>query len=1155
MMTPASTSQPWLLSLDLGVASIGWVVAALDPDDHNKVTRFIDAGVRIFPSPLNQKTKTSLAANRTTHRQARKQLSRRSQRLRTLRGALVDHHIWDDRHADETLPHQPGTHQGTIGYRLRSEGLERPLTLVEFGAAIMSLAVRRGPSFDLKTDPTVAVAQKGEDVGKDLKEAAKDTKVTKAAIKATKELLDGQTPGQWCWKILSDPSTDHRFRNTIHTLNSSSRIVFHRDMIVNEFDRLWEYQNRHHPQLDDTTRNTLRNLLKSQRPLKPVLRGTCPYEQSEYRIDRAHPAAQAFRLTQTVNNLSLYDAERENRKRQPLTMEQRDLIHNHLSTRLSATAQDLLTLIELPNIQFSKNVTTIKGNTTTYRMGTILGFDVWGGYSRTIQADIVNHLTDLTETSETTIKHLAQYGIDNPTAHQLIAAGTALEKGVAQHGETASWLLADELMKPDNNGFPLTYNAAVANIYNTSHTTYIREGHGGPLTYYGQALPLKVMPVANPNMACSPLETEHGRISNTVVHVTLGELRKIFNTLHTLYGPPTRVNVETSRELSKSADERAQETFQNRKRQKINETLAKEIATTLGYPDGYTPTDSEMQRWRLYKELLRNGGPTAQCVYSGKTITARDALNGHVTEVDHIIPFSRSKNSKLNNLVLVRAEENQHKRDNQTPFDAFGHNPTQWKRIQERVDRCFTWVKTETKNGKKTETKIIPLKAKRFDKDHIEDPSQFLNRSLNDTRYMTKIARAYLATAVGDDNILCPVGALTHETKHQYGLHTLIAKQELRGEVKRDDGTIETPGTIEWVKNRDDHRHHVVDAFAIALINRSMIRTAALNNHHKPQPANPSAESTTTTETNTQPIQEIDPLMGANKPPTWVRTQAEQFLNTLNVSHRPNHDPAGQFVEKTIYSIVTENPETNTVTLGVRKLPSNAGFLKDKPLTQEEALRLLNNPKGYSYRDNLMARKITKQHKQVRASSPHGDTLHDILLTILTDPKLKKEERKTRIAALDRYGTIRGRTAPQSKTGLEPVTNKHGTIIGYRKRGSNYCAELINTDDGFTTQIIPTITALTKDFKTHLQKNPHKPYKHDGMLRIRLIKNDLVTYNNTPTVWRIATFSSSGSSHSGLQVTLRPAHSSSIDPQISVSTIEGLQSITPHHLNVLGKHP
>ncbi len=109
-MSPAmEASQKYVLGLDIGSASLGWALIALDGAD-NPVS-LIRAGVRIFEPgvdgtslDIEQGKDQSKAVDRRTARLHRRQLRRRAARQRDLFRLLQRHSLLPTTHAEEQSP-------------------------------------------------------------------------------------------------------------------------------------------------------------------------------------------------------------------------------------------------------------------------------------------------------------------------------------------------------------------------------------------------------------------------------------------------------------------------------------------------------------------------------------------------------------------------------------------------------------------------------------------------------------------------------------------------------------------------------------------------------------------------------------------------------------------------------------------------------------------------------------------------------------------------------------------------------------------------------------------------------------------------------------------------------------------------------------------
>ncbi|MBQ6827817.1 MAG: type II CRISPR RNA-guided endonuclease Cas9, partial [Thermoguttaceae bacterium] len=279
---------------------------------------------------------------------------------------------------------------------------------------------------------------------------------------------------------------------------------------------------------------------------------------------------------------------------------------------------------------------------------------------------------------------------------------------------------------------------------------------------------------------------------NPVVLRALTELRKVVNAAIRKWGKPALIRVELARDLKRGRKERKKIFNENKKRQAEREQAQEEIKAFYrqnGRP-AREPKPFEILKWRLWKEC------DGVCPYTGKRIPPELLLSDESPiDVEHIIPLSRSLDDSFANKTLCWAEENREVKRNQTPFECYSAKP-QWREILDRVRRFKGNMRQE--------------KLKRFLREKIdEEPSK---RMLNDTRYISRLATKYL-------------GAL-------YG-----AVDGVEPSATDEKGTpriqVSTGGATAWLreewgfpkKNRDDLRHHAVDALIVALIGPKEVQT------------------------------------------------------------------------------------------------------------------------------------------------------------------------------------------------------------------------------------------------------------------------------------------------------------------------------------------
>ncbi|MBD3810290.1 MAG: type II CRISPR RNA-guided endonuclease Cas9, partial [Sulfuricurvum sp.] len=181
------------------------------------------------------------------------------------------------------------------------------------------------------------------------------------------------------------------------------------------------------------------------------------------------------------------------------------------------------------------------------------------------------------------------------------------------------------------------------------------------------------------------------------------------------------------------------------------------------------------------------------CPYTGEHIKLERLFDEGYCEIDHILPRSRSADDSMANKVLVMSKANQDK-SNRTPFEWFGHDTYVWERYEARIN-------TITNRSKMGAGKINRLLKKNFDEN---SEKEFMNRNLNDTRYMARAIKTYCENywklAHEDDKLRIQIrsGKLTSELRSRW----------IEG----------------YMKDRSIHTHHALDAIVIAFATQSMVQ-------------------------------------------------------------------------------------------------------------------------------------------------------------------------------------------------------------------------------------------------------------------------------------------------------------------------------------------
>ncbi len=251
-----------------------------------------------------------------------------------------------------------------------------------------------------------------------------------------------------------------------------------------------------------------------------------------------------------------------------------------------------------------------------------------------------------------------------------------------------------------------------------------------------------------------------------------------------------------------------------------------------------SPTSSEILRYKLWLEQ----GYTSP--YTGKTIPLGKLFTTDY-QIEHIIPQSRYFDDSFNNKVICESEVNQIK-DNQTAYEFIKHHGGERVFLEQGKNvEIFSLESYEehcNRYFKKNYSKLKKLLSE-------EVPEGFINRQLNDSRYISKLIKNLLSNIVREEgeqeaiakNVVPVTGAITSMLKQNWGLNDkwneIIAPRFKRlNELTKSedygswDGKInafrtKVPDKISkgFNKKRIDHRHHAMDALVIACCTKDHI--------------------------------------------------------------------------------------------------------------------------------------------------------------------------------------------------------------------------------------------------------------------------------------------------------------------------------------------
>ena len=391
-------------------------------------------------------------------------------------------------------------------------------------------------------------------------------------------------------------------------------------------------------------------------------------------------------------------------------------------------------------------------------------------------------------------------------------------------------------------------------------------------------------------------------LRNPVVEQLVNETMQIIKALwkHFNIDPKElEIRLELARELKNSAEEREKIYKSQLNNQKLN-TLIKARLQEQNIPI----TEENILKYKLY-EQQKYMSP-----YSGNPL---EVSKFDEYQIDHIIPQSRFFDDSISNKVLVESFLNEEK-----------SNRTAWEYITQqnsknKIYSIDAYLKNVNDNyfGKKKRNLLLE-----------KIPTNFIERQIKDTQYISVAVKNELAKIVGGNNVKSTTGEVTNFLRSRWGLKKIFmeltedrfkqmelwdpSKQWVKKYYDKDSG--KNFYEIEHWSKRYDHRHHAIDALVVALTEQSHIqRLNNLNKElqdwltaHQKEINLETAEDESILEAffnleekRRKEIQEsIESFRKFERPFDDLVKQAKEFLEAMVVSHKPKDNLSIQFNEK-----------------------------------------------------------------------------------------------------------------------------------------------------------------------------------------------------------------------------------------------------------------
>ena len=797
-----------ILGLDLGTNSIGW---ALIDDTQNKI---LGIGSRIFPMGVEnlgegEGREISKNAGRTGARGVRRQFFRRKLRKKVLLKALSENKMcpmvtsdFEDWKKTKEFPSDKLANWFALNpYELRQKALNEKLSLEEIGRILYHLIQRRGFLSNSRKG--------GSDDGAIFKGNPKEGKI---GITETQESIQDKTLGSYLFEIY--PKENQPFQDGLERIRNRYTT---RKMYVDEFELIWQKQSQFHSNLNEELKTLFGGrkldgyaadgILFHQRPLRSQkhLVGNCTFEPSKTKCPISAIPFEQFRVWQWVNTVE-YNGKK-------ISQDEKEKIADFLYANEKPDFKKIRKVIGKESAEFKfnyKDDDRIVGTHTISNLSNKKYFGKkWFEFSEKEQEDIWHVLYFFDSKSnlkEYAIKNwnfteeqaeaiskfnvkdgyasLSRKAISNilPFFKLGFTYDVAVVLGGIKNVFGADWeKLSDEkrnflidnvegiVRSKTKGGFIDIIKDILRNDYNISDHQLRRLYHHSAtidVTELVEKLPLG-----------KDADKEIQQIKNPIVITALFELRKLVNELIDEHGKIDEIKVEMARDLKISKSQRSKIRKEQNRLERENDRVKLEVLkyTNLSHDN--------ILKFKLWEECKRT------CPYTGLSIPINELFTNK-WQIEHIHPWSKSLNDSFSNKTLCLGTENI-KKGNKTPFEFYGNDEANWSAIKERALKLFSFTKQYPDSYNK---------FKRFVKQSFDD--DFSSRQLNDTRYISKEAKNYLSKIC--KNVMVSPGQATSNLRQKWGLNHILNDEN--------------------AKNREDHRHHAIDALVMACTKLSYVQ-------------------------------------------------------------------------------------------------------------------------------------------------------------------------------------------------------------------------------------------------------------------------------------------------------------------------------------------
>ena len=631
--------------------------------------------------------------------------------------------------------------------------------------------------------------------------------------------------------------------------NSLKKQIFYRKDYEDEFETLWNNQSSYYEFSEDLKKKIKESIIFYQRPLKSQkgLISFCKFESKivEVVIDgkvkkktigsrvapRSSPLFQEFKIWQQLANIKFKSNDGEVFL---LSNEDKSKIFDHLNTTESLTSKQIGEILFAEDTKdYTMNIATIDGNKTNSRLlDAFCKMIELDGYNKNIRKtkgksklDIIRSFFEengidqtildfdhtleghlLVRQSAYKLWHLLySYEGDN-TRTGIEKLYKALKEQYGFERENATFLI--------NVSFIQDYGSLSSKAIRKIFPYIMKEGYSDACDKAGYNHSNSLTAEENNlrKLADSLDILPKNSLRNPVVEKILNQMIHVVNAIikSPEMGRPDEIRVELARDLKKSAKERAKTTADISKATKLHEEYRKIITVEHGIKN---PTRNDIIRYKLYQELAHNG----YCTFYTNTYVKPQELYSKNIDIEHIIPKALSFDDSFSNKTLAIRSVNQSK-DKMTAIDFINSlkNEDGVGDYRNRVESAYK------------DRHISKAKYQKLLRPESDLAEGFIEREIRETQYISRKALQLLTEV--SRSVTATTGRVTDRLREDWNLINVMKELNMpkykalgmtyKEERKNNQHVVKIQ---DWTK-RNDHRHHAMDALAVAFTQKRHIQ-------------------------------------------------------------------------------------------------------------------------------------------------------------------------------------------------------------------------------------------------------------------------------------------------------------------------------------------